>query len=81
LKEKFDIKGIYILGIFGYMPYPKETYELIVENGIKAVRGKIDNLIAEWHELEEEGKESLPKLERKIVEWNWDKLGREGRSS
>ncbi len=61
------------------MPYPKETYELIVKNGIKAVRGKIDHLIAEWHELEEEDKESLPELERKIVEWNWDKLGREGR--
>ncbi len=79
LKENFDIKAIYVLGIFGYMPYPKETYELIVENGIRAVRGRIDHLIAEWHELEEEEKESLSEFERKVVEWNWDQLGKEGR--
>ncbi len=79
LKENFDIKGIYLIGVFGYLPYPKETHELIVEKGIKAVRGRMDHLIAEWHEMDEEDKESLSDLERKIVEWNWDALGREGR--
>ena len=79
LKENFDIKAVYVLGVFGYMPYPKETYELMVENNVRAVRGRIDHLIAEWHELEDEEKENLSELERKIVEWNWDQLGKEGR--
>ncbi len=79
LKENYDIKAIYVLGVFGYMPFPRETYETIVENGIKAVRGRIDHLIAEWHEMDEEEKKNLDEFERKIVEWNWDQLGRDGR--
>lgn len=79
IKENYDVKGIYVLGVFGYMPFPRETYELMREKGIKAVRGRIDHLIAEWHELDEEEKSNLSDFERKVIEWNWDALGRDGR--
>jgi predicted phosphodiesterase len=73
------IRGVYILGVLGYMPYPKETYETIVKNGVITVRGKFDHLIAEWQEMSEEEKDNLSELESKLIEWNWDKLGRDGR--
>ncbi|RUM44619.1 MAG: metallophosphatase family protein, partial [Desulfocapsa sp.] len=42
--DGLKIRGVYILGVLGYMPYPKETYETIVKNGVIAVRGKFDHL-------------------------------------
>ncbi len=79
-EEGKDIKGIYILGVFGYMPYPKEVHEVLMERGILATRGRIDHLIARWRDLSEEEKEEIPELERFIVEWNREKLGKDGRS-
>ncbi len=78
--EGKDIKGIYILGVFGYMPYPKEVHEAIVRNRIVVTRGRIDHLIARWRDLSDEEKNEIPEFDRFIVEWNREKLGKEGRS-
>ncbi len=78
--EGKEIKGIYVLGIFGYMPYPKEVMERIIEEGITTTRGRIDHLIAKWKDISEDEKEDMPELLRFIVEWNRDKIGKEGRN-
>ena len=78
--EGKDIKGIYILGIFGYMPYPRDVYEFLSRSDIVAVRGKIDHLIARWADMSEDEKEELPALDRIMVEWNREKLGKDGRT-
>ncbi|AEA47497.1 metallophosphoesterase family protein [Archaeoglobus veneficus] len=86
LREKGEeINKIYVLGVFGLMPYPKEVYQFIssAEN-IFPVRGKYDHLIAKWRELEEDEKERLredhPDFVIRMIEWNWEMLGKDGRS-
>ncbi len=79
LREKGEsIDKIYVLGVFGYFPYPKEVCELISgSNGyIVPVRGLYDHAIARFSDEKEELVEELSELEYKIVEWNFEKLGR-----
>ena len=78
-KEGREIKEIFILGVFGYMPFPRETYEFLSQSDIRCVRGKFDHLIAKWPDMDEEEKRELPKLDRLVVEWNRSKLESEGR--
>jgi len=81
-----DIGKLYILGVFGFMPYPKEVFEMIKgSNGLLTpVRGKYDHLIARWGEMDEREKEDLkedlPDFAIEMIEWNWQTLGHEGRS-
>ncbi len=81
-EEGKEIEKVVVIGIFGYMPYPKEVYKMLsnAEN-VLCVRGKIDQMIVKWsesEELREELKEEDPFL-AKIVEWNWENMGREAR--
>ncbi|RLI79002.1 metallophosphatase family protein [Archaeoglobales archaeon] len=69
------IEKIYILGLLGYFPYPKEVVELVKNSKtISAVRGKFDHLIARWSEIDEI--EDFPDYIIKTVEWNWRELGK-----
>ena len=79
-EEGKDIKGVFVLGVFGYMPFPRETMNLIVEKGISVTRGWHDHLIAKWRDMSEDEKEEIPELDRLVVEWNRERLGKEGRS-
>ncbi len=78
-EEGREIKEIFILGVFGYMPFPRETYEFLRESDIKCVRGKFDHLIAKWPDMSEEEKKELPELDRFMIEWNRSKLESDGR--
>ncbi len=75
-----DIKGVFVLGVFGYMPFPRETMEIVVGNDVSVTRGWHDHLIAKWNDMSEEEKEDLPALDRFVVEWNREKLGKDGRA-
>ena len=84
LKERGkDIEKVVVIGIFGYMPYPKEVYKLLSQaSNILCVRGRIDHVIAKWSDMSEEEKEEFRAEEpflAKIVEWNWEEMGREAR--
>ena len=78
-EEGREIKEIFILGVFGYMPFPKETYEFLRESDIRCVGGKFDHLIAKWPEMGEEEKKEFPELDRFMIEWNRSKLESDGR--
>ena len=77
-----NIEKTIIIGIFGFMPYPKEVFKLLSNaQNILCVRGKIDHLIAKWSEddeIKEELREEDPFLAN-IVEWNWENMGRDAR--
>ena len=75
--EGKDIKKVFILGVFGYMPYPKEVLEEV--KGLEVARGRLDHLIAKWKDMSEDEKSEIPELDRFIVEWNREKLGKDGR--
>jgi len=80
-----EIHRIYVLGVFGLMPYPKEVFQFISNaDNIHAVRGRHDHLIARWNEMSDEErerlKEKLPDFAIKMVEWSWEMLGKEGRN-
>jgi len=71
------IEKIYILGLLGYFPYPREVVELVKNSDyISAVRGKYDHLIARWNEVDEDEIEDVPKFVIEVIKWNWDKLGK-----
>ena len=74
-EEGKDIEGIFILGIFGYMPYPREVYEVLRKSDVTVVRGRIDHLISRWGDMSEEEKEEVPEFDRFVVEWNRESLG------
>ncbi len=78
--EGKDIKKVYILGVFGYMPYPKEVLEEVVEKDLEVTRGRLDHFIAKWKDMSDDEKSEIPELDRFMVEWNREKLGKEGRS-
>ncbi|ADC65443.1 conserved hypothetical protein [Ferroglobus placidus DSM 10642] len=89
LREKYreegrDVQRIYIVGIFGYMPYPKEVYKAIKNSDlITPVGGYFDRMLIKFGELSEEEREAikndLPEYEYKMLEFNWEMLGHEGR--
>ena len=71
------IEKVYILGLLGYFPYPKEVVEIVKNSdSIAAVRGKYDHLIARWEEIDEEDIEDLADFMIKTIEWNWKELGK-----
>ncbi len=78
-KEGREIREIFVIGVFGYMPFPKEVYSFLKDSEIRCIRGKFDHLIARWPEMSEDEKEEIPEIDRFIVEWNRSKLGKEGR--
>jgi len=44
-----DVEKVVVIGIFGYMPYPREVYKLLSQaSNVLCVRGRIDHLIAKW---------------------------------
>ncbi len=84
LKEEGEkIEKVYVLGVLGYFPYPREVCELISgsDGYITPVRGFYDHAIARFSDEEERKvlSEELMTFELEIVEWNFDKLGRECR--
>ncbi len=78
-----DIEKIVVIGIFGYMPYPKEVYKMLSDApNVLCVRGRIDHMIAKWSDMSEEEKEEFRAEEpflAKVVEWNWEEMGRDAR--
>lgn len=71
------IEKVYVLGLLGCFPYPKEVVEMMKNSElISAVRGKLDHLIARWEEIDKEEVEDLPEYMIKTIEWNWKELGR-----
>ncbi len=78
-----DIEKIVVIGIFGYMPYPREVHKMLANaSNVLCVRGRIDHLIAKWSDMSDEEKEDFRAEEpfiAKIVEWNWEAMGREAR--
>ncbi len=80
-----DINRIYVLGVFGLMPYPREVFQFISNaDNIHAVRGRYDHIIARWNEMRDEEKErlkeELPDFVIKVLGWSQEVLGKEGRS-
>lgn len=81
-----DIEQIYIMGVLGFMPYPRGVYERIEnsEEFLIPVKGKYDQLISSLNELEEgtleEIKDLLPQFVMDMLEWNRDAIGKEGRN-
>ncbi|RUM32732.1 MAG: metallophosphatase family protein [Archaeoglobus sp.] len=77
-----NIERVIVIGVFGYMPYPKEVYKLLLNSNLLCVRGRIDHLIAKWSDMDEDSKKQFTAEEpflAKIVEWNWEKMGRDAR--
>ena len=84
LNDKFkeegrEIKEIFVIGIFGYMPFAREVYSFLRDSEIRCIRGRFDHLIARWPEMDDEEKKEIPEIDRFIVEWNREKLNKEGR--
>ncbi|MFO7966284.1 MAG: hypothetical protein R6U44_01625 [Archaeoglobaceae archaeon] len=80
-----EIERIYIVGVLGFMPYPRGVYERIEKSDyLVPVKGKYDHLISTYHELDEsslnELKDVLPQFVVDMVEWNRDVIGKEGRN-
>lgn len=81
-----EIERIYIIGVLGFMPYPRRVYETIhnSQDFLIPVKGKYDQLISTYHELDEatleEIKDVLPHFVIDMVEWNRDLIGKDGRN-
>lgn len=81
-----EIERIYIMGVLGFMPYPQGVHERIKnsEDFLIPVKGKYDQLISTYHNLDdsalEELKDLLPRFVVDMVEWNRDVIGKEGRN-
>lgn len=81
-----EIERIYIVGVLGFMPYPRGVYDRInnSDDFLVPVKGKYDQLISKYHELDEDAlnelKDLLPQFVIDMVEWNRDVLDKDERS-
>ncbi len=78
-----DIQRIYVMGIVGYFPYPREVCELIKsgEGYLFPVRGFYDHAVVRYSDESERAdlREELSDFEFELVKWTFENMGRECR--